>query len=286
MIGGAIVGRNGKSAPGFVIDSLPRSGSTTLARLLGCHPDIQCIIEPFHPTMHGGGFRTMALNARSVAPVLNLIWHRWTGLKHVWDPRTGWPFAELPDLNDEIVLGAGRLILLERRNRLRRYISGVISGKLRFWVGTREEFIARLDSVQLPELDPAVVREHLQRDRAAMEERVRLSQSRDIPAMRVFYEELYGQCRCAHKQLSLLNEILEFLGFSSVSEGPFRNRFLRLLDPAKHQWGSAEIYRRIPGVLTLEDEVGSDESGWLFKEVTDDSCRCSACEAQSSGQSN
>src|ERR1700690_3290485 len=105
----------------FVIDSLPRTGSTTLARLLNCHPDIRCLIEPFHPLYHGH-FHVMAMQAKSVEPVLNLIRHRWNGIKHVWEVRDDWPFRDHPELNEAVALNADRIICLERRNLLRRYV--------------------------------------------------------------------------------------------------------------------------------------------------------------------
>ncbi len=176
----------------FVIDSLPRSGSTTLARLLSCHRDVNCVIEPFHPLRHGGDFHRMSLRRGSVTPALDLIWHRWNGIKHVWEASNGWPFQQKPELNEEIALSAEAVILIERRNYLRRYVSGVISKQLGFWVGTKQEFDARLETAPLPELEPGFVRNELAKDKGGFESLRAALVKRGIPALHITYEDLFG----------------------------------------------------------------------------------------------
>jgi hypothetical protein len=249
---------------GFVVDTLPRTGSTTLARLLNCHPDIKCLIEPFHPRRYEGQFHRMALDAQSVEPALNLIWHRWNGIKHVWDASRGWPFSQNLELNDHIPLGASHVIFLDRRNRLRRYVSGVISVQLNFWIGTRQQFQARLENACLKELDPAVVLLELEKDKAAIERRLQLMRARNIPHMHRFYEELFEEGVSLATQFEIMNKILGFLGFREVSQDIFEKEWTPLLDRATYQWASPETYRMIPGIERLEREIGSDETGWLF----------------------
>ena len=250
---------------GFVIDGLTRTGSTTLARLLSCHSNITCLIEPFHPHRYDGQFHRLAMSSPSIDPVLNLIWHRWTGIKHVWDTGTGWPFTQNPGLNDCVALKADRVISSCRRNLLRRYVSDAISKQLNMWIGTREEFCARLENVQLRELDPAVVAEAIQRDRAALQRKDALLHEHGIPTMRVFYEDLFDPDTNKEKQLELTNDILAFLGFCELTHETFAREWARILDPNIYRWSSAEIYRSIPGVGIVEQEVGSDETGWLFR---------------------
>src|SRR5271169_3144199 len=106
---------NGIKRSGFVIDGPTRTGSTTLAALLNCHPEINCLIEPFHPRRYGGQFHGMAIERRKIQPVLDLIWCRWTCIKHVWEPN-GWPFPENPELNDAVIGEAKGVLFLTRRN--------------------------------------------------------------------------------------------------------------------------------------------------------------------------
>jgi hypothetical protein len=250
---------------GFVIDSLPRTGSTTLARLLNTHPDIRCLVEPFHPLRYDGQFHKMALQAQSVEPALNLIWHRWSGIKHVWQASSkGAPFPRNPDLNDGIVLGAGRVVFLQRRNLLRRYVSARISQQLCFWIGTRQEYLARLENIQLREFEPASVLQEIEKDRAGIEQRLRLLREHDIHTLHLFYEDLFGDDATSTKQSEIMNGILRFLGYREISDGDFMQQWAPLLDKNTYQWASAEVYRMIPGIEQLEHELGSDETGWLF----------------------
>jgi hypothetical protein len=90
----------------FVLDGFPRTGSTTIMHLLNAHPDIRCCMEPFHPKRFGGDFNRLAVEHNSVAEPLVLMQARWNGLKHVWEPGTGWPFQGRQNLNDDLVTRA------------------------------------------------------------------------------------------------------------------------------------------------------------------------------------
>jgi hypothetical protein len=249
---------------GFVIDGLTRTGSTTLASLLNCHSDIKCLVEPFHPRRYDGQFHKMAINEGSVEPALNLIWFRWSGIKHVWES-TGWPFAMNPELNDGVVLGARKVVFLLRRNLLRRCISSCVSRQIGFWIGTRDEFCSRLEEIQLSDVEPDRLREQIQRDKAAVERRLQVLRAGNIEAMTLFYEDLYGEDVDSHQQLSIINEVLAFLGFDTIAENVFTGRWKHLLDPDVYRWSNPEIYRRIPGIQRIEDRLGSSDTGWLFK---------------------
>lgn len=247
---------------GFVIDSLPRTGSTTLANLLNCHPDIKCLIEPFHPRRYDGEFHRMALASSSAEPVLNLIWHRWCGIKHVWESAREWPLPQ--KVNDSVILGANRVIVLERRNLLRRYVSGVISRQLDFWIGTRQQFQTRLESVHLKRLDPAVVLGEIEKDKAAMQQRMNFIRESNIHVMHLFYEDIFEKEITLARQFEIINKVLGFLEFHEVSESEYGAQWAALLDRDAYQWASPETYQLIPGIEELERDVGSDATGRLF----------------------
>lgn len=250
----------------FVIDGMTRTGSTTLARLLDGHDDIKCLMEPFHPLRYHGQFYQMAVNSGSVATALTLIWHRWSGIKHVWEADTGWPFVGRTELNDTVVLGGWPVIFIRRRNLLRRHVSAAISRKLAFWVGTREEFLARLEGTVLPELVPEAVRTALELDIEANERRIHLLAGNGIRWKSIFYEDLYGASTTLEQRRLVLNSIFQFLGYSQIEEEVFMERCVPLLTPDTYQWASAETYLRVPGIMDVECKVGSDRTGWLFRE--------------------
>lgn len=249
---------------GFVIDSLARSGSTTLANALSLHSDTQCLVEPFHPRRYGGQFHRMAMELGSAEPALNFIWNRWSGIKHVWNASLGWPFPMNRSINDSVILSASRVIVLERRNLLRRYVSAVVSHQLDFWIGTRAQFLKRLERIQLKEIDPRLVLKGIQDDKAAIKSRVSLIRRHNIPLLHLFYEDLFQEVQGTHHQFEIINRILRFLGVNQISEDIFNQKWAPLFDKAIYQWGSPDIYRKIPNIEILEQQLGSDETGWIF----------------------
>ena len=250
---------------GFVLDSLPRSGSTTLARILNCHPGIDCILEPFHPRQGFGLFHRLALSERSAHTAINMIFCRWSGLKHVWDAASGWPFPGAPEINEGIVTAAPRVIFLCRRNLLRRFISGHISNQLKYWAGTRQQFLERLEKVELASVDPQQVIGEIARDRLAIERRRELMETSGTPFLQIYYEDLYGEHQTAAEQRVFLGGVLRFLGCDNVSEEVYRANCAPLMSPGNYRWASPETYERLPGVREIEGRAGSDETGWLLK---------------------
>jgi hypothetical protein len=249
----------------FVVASLPRSGSTTLAAMLNCHPDINCVIEPFHPLRHGGDFHRMSLRAGSVTPALNLIRHRWNGLKHVWEISNGWPFQGKPELNEEILINSSAVLLIERRNYLRRFVSGVISKQLGFWVGTRQEFRARLESIQLRELEPEHVRTEIKRERTGVMAVKAILAARGVSTLHVVYEDLFGEEVSSPTQIASVLRIWRFLGFPAMTAEDCEKSCGPLFERENYKWASPDVYRMIPRVEELEDKVGCEETGWLFQ---------------------
>jgi hypothetical protein len=249
---------------GFIIDSLPRTGSTSLVRLLNCHPDIHCLVEPFHPRRYNGEFHRMALRSNSVAPVLDLIWQRWNGIKHVSVGTTGFPFSQTPELNDEILLETNRVIVLERRNLLRRYISEQVCRRLGFWIGTRQEFLARLGATRPEKINPAVALEEIEKDKAAMAKRVRFLVDHRVPMMRIAYEDLFGEQIARSHQYEILTGLVGFLGFRDIPVEEFSSSWSSYLDTRTYQWCSRDIYLTIPGIKELDQAIGSEDIGRLF----------------------
>ena len=247
-----------------VILAQPRTGSTTLAHLLGTHPKIRCLIEPFHPKRYDGRFHRMALR-QSMDAALEFIWRRWNAIKHVSES-TGWPFAFRPEMNDRIALGSGyRIVLLTRRNLLRRVVSNAICRKTMFWIGTREQFRHRLDGVTLPALDPERVRSQIEADKAAVCARLRLFEETGVAAMHLHYEDLFREDATPQERLDLLNAVFVFVGLSPIDMNGYVAKCQAYFDPALYRWASEDIYRTIPGIQEVENAVGSDETGWLFR---------------------
>jgi hypothetical protein len=246
----------------FTILSLPRCGSTALAQVLGLHPEIRCLVEPFHPNRYDGRFHAVAEKS-SAAIALSRIDSYWNGIKHVCEA-SGWPFLERPATNTDILVAPHRLtILLVRRNGLRRIVSNHISRCTKYWIGTRTGFRERLMNLELKELDAAEVRHQLECDLEAVQRFRSTLDAIGRPYLTLHYEDLFP----ANQELSreLMAHVLEFLGYSPVNHASFASRWWPILRPDENQWASANVYRQIRGIERIEAQVGSEATGWLFR---------------------
>lgn len=250
----------------FVIFSLARTGSTTLALLLNCHKHITCFIEPFNPDHYKGQYHQLAVKS-SVETALETLWPRCNGFKHVWYP-DGWPFREKPSLTRDIVLNPQyRILFLLRRNLLQRVVSNMVSEQLDFWFGTRAEYARRISNAKLTPLDPELVRGRIQSDVAAMKYWHSAFEHAESDVMTLHYEDFYAPESTDTERLAAINAILTFLRFERITAERFKTSYADHITPHVHKWATPDIYSRIPGIDLIEGEVGSDETGWLFRKI-------------------
>jgi hypothetical protein len=250
--------------PRFLVLSLPRCGSTTLARALNLHDDLSCLMEPFDPGHYRGAFHAFATHA-SIPATLEVIWTRWNGIKHVWQSN-GWPFVGEPEATDEIAWAAGAgVILIERRNLLRRAVSHYIGRQTQFWHGTKKDFERHTRKIKLQPLDPEAVVDQMQQDRESLWERIDSLRCHGIPFLHLCYEELFDEARSVSERRQSVNSVLQFLGCTPVSPQVFAQDWQRFFDASLYRLSSADVYRRIPGIDAIEARAGSDDTGWLFK---------------------
>jgi hypothetical protein len=248
----------------FVIYSLPRCGSTAMANLLNCHPGIRCLIEPFYEARYEGRFHKLAVNF-SIDFALEMIWDRWNGIKHVWLPGGG-PFEGKPEYNERILLGPKRkLIVMLRRNLLRRAVSNLVCTQTGYWIGTRAEFQQRLASTVLRPLDSVALREWIARDFEASNSLLNQLRAHRADYRVVYYEDLFDQQRDRAGQLVLMNDLLDFLQFRPITEEEFAGQWQQLLNPEENRWASADVYEILPGARQVDEAIGCEETGWLFR---------------------
>src|SRR6185436_5163570 len=95
----------------FVIFTLARTGSTTLIKLLNCHPTIKSIFEPFNTGNRSpiSNRADLLRHSHGIDIALQWVWQQCNGIKHVWHPN-GWPFADDPSLNEKVLFAPGAKI--------------------------------------------------------------------------------------------------------------------------------------------------------------------------------
>ncbi|MGK2924215.1 MAG: hypothetical protein ACSLE2_01200 [Lysobacterales bacterium] len=247
-----------------LIFALPRTGSTNLMRALNCHPALRICNEPFNSDSGSIEGLGPVGSAAALDAALERIWAEHNGIKHVW-ASGGWPFTT-QRLNRRLLLrSAGRVIFLTRRNLLQQAVSNQLAWQTKFynhWQGRARE---RPAEFSYRSLDEKQLRHCLRAwPRAAA--RFRRYLRPGIPHGHfLVYEDLFGPDRDLPARREGLQRVFEFLGLSLEDLGVDGRRIDELLDPGMAKVNSAEIYRRVPGIETIERKFGCDRTGWLFR---------------------
>jgi hypothetical protein len=248
----------------FVLFCEARTGSTTLMRIFNLHAEIHCLDEPFNHD-YSPAYAGRVTGTESLDQVLAEIWQTHNGIKHVADP-SGWPFKET-GLNHNLLLNPGHdLILLTRRNRLRRAVSVEIARQTGVWQPWNEEDRNRSWLFKYSPIPTARLRTRLDADAHFLED---VNSDVRIRAGRSFaldYDDLFGD---THNQtIAIVNKMIAFLGLDAFQPATV-SKILEILDlnTSVTASDSQNLYRLIPNIDQIEAELGSAETGWLFKEL-------------------
>jgi hypothetical protein len=251
----------GRAEP-FLIFALARTGSTTLRRLLQCHPAISCLHEPFNPERRNPP-ETVSDAARLRQEVRE-IRKKYSGIKHVWDT-AGWPFPKGSALNQELLMQPDqRILFLNRRNVLRRLVSHQIAVQVDAW-GMDDQDRTALRERPLVPLDTEALGHFLAREQSAIAEHRRVIVESGNPFLDLWYEDLFDAGTPLEGREAKLARIFAFLGLKPVRLPKHLDRVRLLFDPEDGPLNSAATYRRIPGIDDVEARFGSDSTGHLFR---------------------
>ncbi len=247
----------------FLIYALPRSGSTSLVKVLNAYAGIECANEPFNLAVYPD-VRGRVTDLPSLQREFAWLWRRFNGFKHICEFR-GWPFAEQPLLEDYIVTSAPKtVILLHRRNLLRRIASHEISRQSQIWHVNRGDERAKLLEHPFKPLDRAAIRQRLEEERQAFAEVQRRLDRGKVRYRIISYEDLFGDAS-EEQRIAVLREIIAFITRVSFNPKRLQREALRIMDPQKSRVNSAETYELVPSIHEVEDEFGCDETGYLFR---------------------
>jgi hypothetical protein len=206
--------------------------------------------------------QTLVDEDKTLRSALNLIWANWNGFKHVWDAH-GYPFVGQPELNDHMLLYPSlRILFLTRRNLLKRFMSHYICLHTNFWTGPKGTFERRLKRAHIRPLHPKQVSEQIKRDVAFIRHCVSYLEMHGLYYKRLLYEDILSEPN-GTVELSFINDVLQFLGYETISLEAFAE-WGQSID-FNNRWASPDVYSRIPGIRDIEDEVGCDETGWVFR---------------------
>ena len=249
----------------FIIFSLPRCGSTTLARALNCYPGIRCALEPFIPENRSPEFGSIG-NADDLDAALAGIWAEHNGFKHVWYP-TGWPFGGgTLTLNNELLRHTdAKIIFLTRRNELLRIVSGEMSRQTDIWGGFTEEQRTWVRGFAYQPLAPDHIEQQLSAVAIAITELKDTLRESGASALELQYEDIFAADVYLTERLRVLARLRDFVGAPEGYPPLADYAAAELLNPVNSKLNLEETYRRIPNIDEIDRKLGSDEFGWLFE---------------------
>lgn len=249
----------------FVLYSLSRCGTTTIAEVINAVAPGSCVLEPFNKDVHGDKYLSIAL-CSGIAPALRDIYDRegFHGIKHVCHP-TGWPFPDASKLNDELLSSRDcRVVLLYRKNLLKRIVSQLIAEQSRMWTVDNQVKQQARNKCRFKELDHRQVEWFLLKDKMFLPgARSKLGKAGKL-WMEMEFEEIFGVADPL-ASMRAINTILSFIDAPCVeSEGPLPACIDQLI-VKRADYTSLDIYQVIPGIGEIDRLFGSEDNGYLSR---------------------
>jgi len=247
-----------------LIFSLARCGSETLVSILNCHPEILCVSEPFNRDNFDGQYLNRVKDETTLREALADLWKEYTGIKHVWDA-SGWPFTDLPEFNRLILQAPGqRIILLTRKNSLKRIVSLCMAEQTKRWGVFSDEDRTAVSGFSFQEIPAKLVQWHLKGEQKLLPEYRALLAEKSCPVMELSYEDLFDPARVLAERRKTITAVFDFLGHKEPEENDARLRWNALLATRQTAVDAALLYGRIPNIAEIEKEFGSRDTGSLF----------------------
>jgi hypothetical protein len=249
----------------FIILSLGRSGSTSLASLINALYPGSVMLEPFNSSLYNGHYHKLAYD-RGIADSLYAIGAKHRGVKHVLSPN-GWPFPKEPQFNLNILSAPGiRFLLLVRNNLLQRIVSNEMAKSSQLWRISSIDESKRLAANKFPCIDLSLIERRLVKDRVFVDAtRQALSFNQNSKWFEVSFESLFSNETEDASKISTLHSLLNFLELTP--QGKTDGELLYLL--RKDSIGvSSRAYHAVPNILEIESKFGSPVTGFLFNADT------------------
>ena len=243
--------------PKLVIVAHPRSGSTSLAEILDCHPELTLLDEPFNEDFSSWlpanpDYRALVTDVTSLDRVVDGILADYSGFKvhsYQLDPEL---LAHLLSRRDLHVM------FLRRRNLLEAAVSGLIAEQTGLWAAWDRDRALEDYYTGLAPISVQDVRDKLRQIRENLAEVTAILSTRsDGRVLELCYEDLFLGERSTRRRL--VESLWSHLGLPPC-ENPRVGRFL---DNASFRMGKPATYGRLPNLAELEATLGNDQTGHI-----------------------
>jgi len=243
-------------APKGLIFALPRTGSTSLSKGINAHTNGWCVLEPFTPGSNG---RKPLNSEAQLLRKIEEIWKRYSAIKHIWHS-SGWPFEGGVKLNKCLLSGmAQRVILLWRRNILRRVVSCEISMQVNIWHASNNRALEEYRASDFKALDVESIKRQLTEESSSLAQSRTTLEEHGIEWMEMTYEDLFGSTGAQEAEFF---KVFQFLGMPE--NHPSWQDISAVIDASGARMNDYSTYRRIPNSREIEETLGADSTGWLF----------------------
>lgn len=264
----------------ILIFALARTGSTSLLNLLDLHDSISGVSEPFNykntkniRIKHGlEDFDPSTIkNFDQLVKELQYLFKKFNCIKHVWHP-SGFPFNDLypghrkdkyVSLNEHLLTQFDKIIFLNRRNILKRIVSGLISDQAGIWAGNINEDRKKIDEFNFSPIKDEDVAWHIQFEKSFITMIRNTMIKTGMKYYEIWYEDIFGEIS-GHEKIQKYIDILDFLELPANFKNGKMEEITGLLGE-KMKLNSTETYLRVPNIHEIEAKFGSDENGWLMK---------------------
>jgi hypothetical protein len=243
--------------PRLVVVAHPRSGSSSLVEILGCHPELSLLDEPFDEDFSSWlpgnpDYRSLVTDVTSLDRVVDGILDDYSGFK-VHGYQLG------PELLAHLLCRTDLYVVsLRRRNLLAAVVSWLIAEQTDLWEAWERDRALEDYYTDLAPLPVEDVREKVRQTRENLAEVAAILSTRsDGRVLELCYEDLFLGERSTRWRL--VESLWSHLGLPPC-ENP---RVSRFLENASLRMGKPATYGRLPNLVEIEATLGNDDTGHI-----------------------
>lgn len=230
----------------FIIFAIARSGSTSLARLLGRSEDVEMAIEPFHESWaewhpDEPDYRNMVRDKFSLDEVHKDLFSRYTAIKVLNYQLDTDLYKHLLSKRDL------KILFLYRKNVIESIISAEIAEQTSVWHRDELNAETKKNFANLKPLDINILKEKYFYITKQYQEFVDfLERKRPNDHLKLYYEDLYS--KNMDKNLRTLKEVCEFLNVKL----PSREYIDQYMTISKAKINQRDMYKSLPNYDEIE----------------------------------
>lgn len=241
----------------IILFAHPRSGSTSLIKILNTHPSLNIAHEPFHENYNLWNpnerkYIDLVKNISTLEIAFAELFRKYNGIKllHYQLPRI---------LNNYLLsLEEYKIIFLRRENLLQSVISNLIAEQTTAW--HKEDLNIKTKKLynNLNPIPISTIQERLKFDKEWMSYYEKRVKNRRINTLSVTYEELYASDM--KQRTEEQNKIFNFLEL----EMPNEDKIAPYLTPGQAKMNSTKEYKLIPNIDEIISIFQNEANGHLI----------------------